>query len=127
MDNFTSEIIKDALVAVGEEMFDAMIRTSMSPIIYETTDFGVEAFHAAHYKQFTYRLDNEVQIVNYHLVCTVEVDKPELARRSATGRTASDALLGTRQVDFDRHGIHEMLRCRQRYPVRHLNQPGNRF
>ncbi|MEJ8567690.1 hydantoinase B/oxoprolinase family protein [Elongatibacter sediminis] len=41
MDRFTEEIIKDALVAVGEEMFNAMIRTSMSPIIYETTDFAV--------------------------------------------------------------------------------------
>jgi len=40
-DLFTQEIIKDALVAIGEEMFDAMIRTSMSPIIYETTDFAV--------------------------------------------------------------------------------------
>src|SRR5712664_3803969 len=38
---FTLEIVKDALVAVGFEMFDAMIRTSMSPIIYETTDFAV--------------------------------------------------------------------------------------
>src|ERR1700739_36875 len=40
-DLFTQEIIKDALVAVGYEMFDAMIRTSMSPIVYETTDFAV--------------------------------------------------------------------------------------
>jgi N-methylhydantoinase B len=40
-ERFTEEIIKDALVAVGYEMFDAMIRTSMSPIIYETTDFAV--------------------------------------------------------------------------------------
>jgi N-methylhydantoinase B len=40
-DVFTQEIIKDALVAIGYEMFDAMIRTSMSPIIYETTDFAV--------------------------------------------------------------------------------------
>jgi N-methylhydantoinase B len=40
-DVFTREIIQDALVAVGYEMFDAMIRTSMSPIIYETTDFAV--------------------------------------------------------------------------------------
>jgi N-methylhydantoinase B len=40
-DLFTQEIIKDGLVAVGYEMFDAMIRTSMSPIIYETTDFAV--------------------------------------------------------------------------------------
>ena len=40
-DVFTTEIIKDSLVAVGEEMFNAVIRTSMSPIIYETTDFAV--------------------------------------------------------------------------------------
>lgn len=47
MDNFTQEIIKDALVAVGEEMFNAMIRTSMSPIIYEATDFAVGVTDAA--------------------------------------------------------------------------------
>jgi len=40
-DPFTQEIVKDALIAVGFEMFDAMIRTSMSPVIYETTDFAV--------------------------------------------------------------------------------------
>lgn len=40
-DPFTLEIVKDALVAIGQEMFDAMIRTSMSPIVYETTDFAV--------------------------------------------------------------------------------------
>lgn len=40
-DLFTQEIVKDALVAIGFEMFDAMLRTSMSPIIYETTDFAV--------------------------------------------------------------------------------------
>ena len=37
-DPFTLEIVKDALVAIGHEMFDAMIRTSMSPIVYETTE-----------------------------------------------------------------------------------------
>ena len=45
-DVFTTEIIKDAIVALGEEMFNAMIRTSMSPIIYETTDFAVGATDA---------------------------------------------------------------------------------
>ncbi|RVT92966.1 hydantoinase B/oxoprolinase family protein [Sphingomonas crocodyli] len=43
---FTLEIIKDSLVAVGEEMFQAMLRTSMSPIIYEGTDFAVGATDA---------------------------------------------------------------------------------
>lgn len=40
-DAFTLEIVKDTLVAIGYEMFDAMRRTSMSPIIYEATDFAV--------------------------------------------------------------------------------------
>ena len=39
-DRFTLEIIKNALVAVADEMFSAMQRTSMSPIIYETLDFS---------------------------------------------------------------------------------------
>lgn len=46
-DVFTLEIIKDSLVALGDEMFNAMIRTSMSPIIYESTDFAVGATDAA--------------------------------------------------------------------------------
>ncbi|MDR3512502.1 MAG: hydantoinase B/oxoprolinase family protein, partial [Caulobacteraceae bacterium] len=45
-DIFTREIIKDALVALGDEMFNAMLRTSMSPIIYEATDFAVGATDA---------------------------------------------------------------------------------
>ncbi len=43
---FDLEIIEDAIVALGQEMFDAMVRTSMSPIIYETTDFAVGATDA---------------------------------------------------------------------------------
>lgn len=45
-DNFTTEIIQDALISLGDEMFNAMVRTSMSPIIYETTDFAVGATDA---------------------------------------------------------------------------------
>lgn len=38
---FTREVIKNALIAIGEEMFVALQRTSMSPIIYEALDFGI--------------------------------------------------------------------------------------
>ena len=41
VDIFTQEIIKNSLVAIGEEMFVALKRTSMSPIIYEVLDFGI--------------------------------------------------------------------------------------
>ncbi len=41
LDLFEIEIIKNTLTAIGEEMFAAQRRSSMSPIIYESLDFGV--------------------------------------------------------------------------------------
>lgn len=38
---YTLEIIKSSLNAIGDEMFAAMSRTSMSPIIYEALDYSV--------------------------------------------------------------------------------------
>ncbi len=40
LDPFTLEIIKESLVAIGDEMFFTMQRTSMSPIIYEVLDYA---------------------------------------------------------------------------------------
>ena len=40
IDPFTLEIIKESLVAIGDEMFIAMQRTSMSTIIYEVLDYA---------------------------------------------------------------------------------------
>lgn len=39
LDPFTAEIIKDALNAIGDEMFVSLQRTSKSPIIYEVLDY----------------------------------------------------------------------------------------
>ena len=41
LDRYEQEIIRNALIAVGDEMFDALARTSMSPIIYEALDYSV--------------------------------------------------------------------------------------
>ena len=41
MNPYTLEIIKSSLTAIGDEMFSALQRTSMSPIIYETLDYSV--------------------------------------------------------------------------------------
>ena len=41
VDPFTLEIIKEGLVAIGDEMFVTMQRTSMSTIIYEVLDYAV--------------------------------------------------------------------------------------
>ncbi|MFC7051054.1 hydantoinase/oxoprolinase family protein [Emcibacter nanhaiensis] len=66
-------------------------------------------FHEAYEKRFTYRLEAPVQLVNFHLVAKVPVDKPELARREKTGRSLKEAILATRSVDFDKHGIHDAV------------------
>src|SRR5699024_10888412 len=39
-DVFTLEIVKDSLLAIGDEMFETLARTSMSPIIYEVLDYA---------------------------------------------------------------------------------------
>ena len=67
-------------------------------------DAVLEAFHAAHEQHYTYRLDTPVEIVNFHLVATACVDKPELAKKPVTGASLEDALLGHRTVDFDQAG-----------------------
>lgn len=41
VDIFTMEIIKNSLAAIGDEMFLTQKRASMSPIIYESLDYGV--------------------------------------------------------------------------------------
>jgi N-methylhydantoinase B len=41
LDPFTLEIIKEGLMAIGDEMFVTMQRTSMSTIIYEVLDYAV--------------------------------------------------------------------------------------
>jgi len=40
IDPFTLEIVKNSLIAIGDEMFYALARTSMSPIIYEVLDYA---------------------------------------------------------------------------------------
>lgn len=41
INKFTSDIIQDSLISIGEAMFETIQRTSMSPIIYEALDYAV--------------------------------------------------------------------------------------
>jgi N-methylhydantoinase A len=66
----------------------------------------IDLFHDAHERRYTYRLPNEVDLVNLRLVATIEVEKPALAEKPVTGLKLADAALGTREVDFDQKGIH---------------------
>ena len=66
-----------------------------------------QAFHEAHEQAYTYRLETAIEIVNFHLVATIAVDKPSLAKKTVSGKAVEDTLLHKRQVDFDHHGVHD--------------------
>ncbi len=40
-DRFTLDVLREAFLAVADEMFVSLQRTSQSPVIYEVLDFGV--------------------------------------------------------------------------------------
>lgn len=66
----------------------------------------IARFHDAYEREYTYRLDNNVELVTFHLVAFGSVDLPELSKIEANG-DASLAVKSTRQVDFDDDGVAE--------------------
>ena len=75
----------------------------------ETEELGEAArrFHEVHEREYAFRLDSPVEIVNYHLAAYGAVHKPEVATLGRTGRSAGDAIKGRREVDFDAHSVHQ--------------------
>jgi N-methylhydantoinase A len=73
----------------------------------ETLDEVARRFHEAHEREYAFRLDSPVEIVNYHLAAYGAVQKPDVATLARTGRTAEVAIKGRRAVDLDAHGIHQ--------------------
>ena len=61
-------------------------------------------FKDSYEREYTYRLDNEVEIVGYNLIAYAAVDRPELAKLP-DGGVIADAVKGMRPVDFDVQGI----------------------
>lgn len=60
-------------------------------------------FHAAYEREYTYRLDNDVELVSYNLVAFAAVDRPEL-QPLPPGGSLADAMKETRKVNLDQHG-----------------------
>ncbi|MEM9286887.1 MAG: hydantoinase/oxoprolinase family protein [Pseudomonadota bacterium] len=64
----------------------------------------IQDFKAAYEKEYTYRLDNAVEVVNYNVTAYADVDRPKLAVIDDTG-DLNNALKGSRRVDFDTQGV----------------------
>jgi len=68
---------------------------------------AAERFHATHAREYTFRLDLPVEIVNFHLVALGDVPKHEPEKLTATGKAPAAAIVSRRTVDFDEHGVHD--------------------
>jgi len=68
----------------------------------------LEAFHAAHERAFTFRLDDTpVEFVHFHLTAEAQVLRPALKPLDGAGLDATAAHLGRRPVDFGEDGVQE--------------------
>lgn len=76
----------------------------------QIADFGIsdasDAFHRTHEKTYSYRLDVPVEIVNFHVVGTQTVSKPEMPTLPISSAPSEVAHRGQRLVDFDEFGQH---------------------
>ncbi len=66
----------------------------------------IRRFHEAHEREYTFRLESPVELVNFHLVAYGAVSKPEIAKLDRSGASVAAAVKGEREVDFDVAGIH---------------------
>ena len=64
-------------------------------------------FHKEHKKQYSFQLEAPVELVNFHLVAEVEVEKPNFPKITITGKKVEEAIFDTKEVDFDDLGIHK--------------------
>jgi N-methylhydantoinase A len=64
-------------------------------------------FHDLHEQTYTFRLDNAIELVNYHVTAFGRVQTPEIRKLSGDGASLEKARKGTRRVNFDELGFHE--------------------
>jgi N-methylhydantoinase A len=120
LDGYTLDTIKFTYYAdlryAGQEHYvkvlleDFSERTPLETIISH--------FHKEHKKQYSFQLEAPVELVNFHLVAEVAVEKPDFPTLQKTGKKVEDAIFDTRKVDFDDLGIQSTT-----FYHRHLLEP----
>jgi N-methylhydantoinase A len=106
-DDTSSEKVKFTYYAdlryAGQEHY---VKVLLDHFSKETSlDEIIEHFHQEHKKQYSFALDAVVELVNFHLVAEVPVDKPDFPKMSVTNRRIEDAVFDLRTVDFDDLGV----------------------
>ena len=84
--------------------------TVVAPVTDANSVADIEAaFHRAHEQLYTFRLDDPVEIVNFHLTATLPTDHPTPARLVDKGHSVDEARKGVRAVDFEVAGVHDCV------------------
>ena len=66
-----------------------------------------ELFHSMHQNEYSFRLDDsELELVNFHLIALVGIEKPRISTVPQTGKKLKEALYASEMVDFDEYGKH---------------------
>ena len=68
-----------------------------------------ELFQAMYEKEYTYRLDTDIEMVGLHLVAQADIGKIKLAKKQQTGRLLNETIKGERKVDYALEGIHNAV------------------
>lgn len=107
-DNTPSEKVKFTYYAdlryAGQEHY---VKVLLDHFSEETSlEEIIKHFHQEHKKQYSFALDAVVELVNFHLVAEVAVDKPDFPKMFVTNKRVEDAVFDRRAVDFDDLGVH---------------------
>ena len=67
----------------------------------------IQDFNKQYEKEYTYKLDSQVDMIQFHLVVNVEIDKPPLQKKMSSNKKIEDAIKSKREVDFAENGVHQ--------------------
>jgi N-methylhydantoinase A len=108
-DNTSSENIKftyySDLRYAGQEHYVKVLLDNFSEEI--SLEEIIKHFHQEHKKKYSFALDAVVELVNFHLVAEVKVDKPDFPKMVVSNKRIEDAIIDHRTVDFDDLGVHK--------------------
>jgi N-methylhydantoinase A len=79
-----------------------------SKIAEKNVDLLHRDFGNAYEREYTYRLDSDVEIVSFHLAAYAQIEKPELSP-IAEDKDVANAIKEKRDVDFDESGVAEAV------------------
>lgn len=68
-----------------------------------------ESFQHMYEKEYTYRLDTDIEMVGLHLVGQADIGKIKLAKKQQTGRLLTETIKGEREVDYAQEGVHNAM------------------